>query len=244
MSQKADLLVLPDSATLFRSAAELFVDVLANSQSGTSTVALPGGSTPRNLFRLLTEDYRDSLDWKSVHFFWGDERFVAHTHDDSNFGMAKRFLLDPLGIRPEQIHAAPTNLDHPETAALEYEREIRAFFGEDRPPRFDLILLGLGTDAHTASLFPSSGVLKQARRLVAASFVEDLKSWRITFTFPLINQAAAVAFLISGEGKAAAVCDVLGKEIDVDKRPAQGVRPKEGRLVYLMDRDAAGLLNR
>jgi 6-phosphogluconolactonase len=244
MSQKADLLVLPDSATLFRSAAELFVDVLANARSGTSTVALPGGSTPRSLFQLLTEDYRDSLDWKSVHFFWGDERFVAHTHDDSNFGMAKRFLLDPLGIRPEQIHAAPTHLDSPETAALEYEREIRAFFGEDRPPRFDLILLGLGTDAHTASLFPSSGILKQAVRLVAASFVEDLKSWRITFTFPLINQAAAVAFLISGEGKAAALRNVLEKEIDVDKRPAQGVRPKEGRLVYLTDRDAAGLLNR
>lgn len=244
MSQKADLLVLPDSATLFRSAAEFVVDALSQAGSGSAAAALPGGSTPRRLFRILAEDYGDTLDWKSVHFFWGDERFVAPSHDDSNFGMAKRFLLDPLGIRSEQIHAVPTHLDSAETAALQYEREIRGFFGENRPPRFDLILLGLGGDAHTASLFPSSEALKQSERLVAASFVSDLQSWRITFTFPLINQAAVVAFLISGEDKAAAVREVLEEEADVGKRPAQGVLPKEGRLVYLLDRDAAALLDR
>lgn len=213
--------------------------------TGRFILALSGGSTPRALFQLLASSaFRNRVDWLRVHFFWGDERWVAADHPDSNYRMAREALLMPLAIPEENVHRIATELETPDQAAANYESMIRNFFGvaTGTVPRFDLILLGLGDDGHTASLFPHSPALEEQRDLVVANFVEKFKTYRITFTPLLINEAASVLFVISGSAKSDALKEVLKGEYRPKLFPSQLIQPTNGELRFLVDRDAAALL--
>jgi 6-phosphogluconolactonase len=212
---------------------------------GLFTVALSGGSTPRSLYTLLASDrFRDRIPWSKVHLFWGDERCVPPDHPDSNYRMAKEALLSKVPVPSENIHRMPAEQNDPERAAIEYEQAIREFFKLARAewPRFDLILLGLGEDGHTASLFPGTTVLHEQTRLVAAPYVEKLHAHRLTLTPPVLNHAAHVIFLVSGKAKAGILRDILEGEYQPDQRPAQLIRPEQGNLIWITDRAAASTL--
>jgi 6-phosphogluconolactonase len=212
---------------------------------GVFTLALSGGSTPRALYSVLADDpaFRTRLPWNNIHYFWGDERFVPPDHPDSNFGMASEVLLSRVPVPPQNIHRVHTELGDPEKTAEDYEAELRNFFSTPAGqfPRFDLILLGLGPDGHTASLFPDSPALNEQAKLVVANWVEKFQSYRITMTLPVLNNAATVMFLVAGAEKAEVVRAVLGGASD-KPFPAQLIRPSNGELVWLIDQAAASLL--
>jgi 6-phosphogluconolactonase len=221
-----------------QAAAELFVRTSQGAirKRGRFAVALSGGSTPKRTYELLAKpEFSRSVDWNRVHLFWGDERYVAHDDPSSNFRMTREALLSSIAIPAENIHAVPTELTPPEAAASAYEAEIRRVIGETPTlPRFDLIYLGLGTNGHTASLFPHSPILKEQARLVAADFVAELDRWRISMTFPLLNSSERVAFLVAGADKAQVMRDVLVGPLDPERLPAQSISPR-GELLYLAD---------
>jgi 6-phosphogluconolactonase len=230
-----DIVVLPDRDALAREAADRFVALArsAIAAHGRFTVALSGGSTPQLLYeRLVTQP----IEWQHVHVFWGDERCVPPDHPDSNYGMAQRDLLSHIDIPAQNVHRLQGELD-PVQAAQRYEAELRAVFGSS--PRFDLILLGLGTDAHTASLFPGTPALHEQQRWVVAHYVDKLQANRLTLTPPIINAAANVIFLIAGSDKAAALRSVWHGPHDPDRFPAQIVMPTTGRVIWLVDQAAA-----
>lgn len=249
------LRVAPDAPALTRLAAEEVVRraEAALAERGRFAVALSGGSTPQALYALLAdanEPFRARLRWEDTHVFFGDERHVPPDHPDSNYGMARAALLDKVPIPPGNVHRIRAELDAP-TAALEYEAELRRVLESGFPgtsaggaagelPRLDLVLLGLGADGHTASLFPGSTALLEAARLVVAPWVDRLKSYRITLTLPALGAARAIAFLVSGAGKAARVADVL--EGAGASLPAGRVRADGGDLLWLLDAPAASLL--
>ena len=213
-------------------------------RSGQFAAALSGGSTPKGLYSLLAEpEYRERVNWERVHFFWGDERCVPPDHPDSNYRMAREALLDKIQTRPENIHPMRGELE-PDKAAEAYEAELRGFFGQAPGawPRFDLILLGLGEDGHTASLFPGSTALGESSRLVSAPYVEKLHSHRLTLTLPVINAAAHATFLVSGASKAGIVKDILATDSGSSNYPAAKVRLAGGRLTWLIVADAADTL--
>jgi 6-phosphogluconolactonase len=203
--------------------------------------ALSGGSTPRALFRLLAgPPQRERMPWSAAHVFWGDERHVPPDHPDSNFRMARESLLDAVPIPPGNIHRILAE-EPADAAAADYEAELRAFFAlaPGEWPRFDLVLLGLGKEAHTASLFPGGEAVRETRRLVVAPWVESQRTHRITLTPPVLNHARLVAFLVTGEDKAEALRAVLEGERDPDRYPAQIV---EGNRLWMVDEAAAQLL--
>ena len=205
------------------------------------SVALSGGNSPKKLFELLASaDYSSKIDWNKVYFFFGDERYVKHTHPDSNYLMAKSALLDALNINIDQVFVVDTSLD-PASAALEYERTIDKFFKHQT--QFDLILLGLGDDAHTASLFPGTSIVWIDEELVKEVYLKDKSVYRISFTAPLINQAKNIAFLTFGASKADAIKAVLEFEKDISKYPAQLIEPKNGTLNWFVDEEAVFKLN-
>lgn len=211
---------------------------------GFFSLALAGGSTPIPTYQILASPpYEESMPWEKTHIFWGDERTVPPNHEKSNYKMARDVLLDPLSIPEENIHRLQGELK-PQEAAKEYEREIREFFNAD-PPHFDLILLGMGTDGHTASLFPGSTALlsPQKSRLVLANYIDALESWRITFTPRLINAAFQVTFLVSGEKKAERVYQALSSRHQPDKLPAHIVNPAEGTVTWYLDAGASKYLH-
>ncbi len=232
--------VLPTPADLFRSAAEEFVRLgrAAIAESGRFTVALSGGSTPRNLYSLLAKNHAD-YSWSKTFLFFGDERHVPPDHPDSNYRMVNEALLSRVPIPAANISRVRAEMPDAPAAALDYEERLRSFFklGPGEFPRFDLILLGLGLDGHTASLFPDSEGLKEQSRLVIANWVEKFKTHRITFTFPVLNHAKDVMFLVSGTDKADMVRQVL-EGMNAPPFPAQQVQP-EGRLVWMLDEAAA-----
>ena len=205
-------------------------------------VALSGGRSPQQLHALLASpEYRHRTDWKKVYFFFGDERYVPANDAESNAHMAREALLDPLHIPPFQIFEIDTALP-PAEAARQYTETIdRHFKGET--VRFDLILLGLGENAHTASLFPHTSVLEDTSASVKSLFIEELDAYRITMTAPLINQARQVCFLVLGDSKAAAVDQIIQGPPDKQKYPAQLIRPKPGELHWFLDQAAAAPLN-
>lgn len=234
---------LPDPQSLARATAIHFVECAqeAISEHGYFAVALAGGSTPRAAYETLaTVEFAPNILWEKVHVFWGDERCVAPNHEDSNYRMAFEALLRHSPIPVKQIYRMEGELD-PKEAAQVYEERLRAFFGQ-KSPRFDLILLGLGQDGHTASLFPGSKALEEKKHWVAANYVRRLSSWRLTLTAPLINHAANVTFLVSGEGKAKILRRVLAGRFEPGEIPAQMIRPDHGQLRWLMDAGAAALL--
>jgi 6-phosphogluconolactonase len=248
-SKRVHVQISPDLGEVAREAADLFVE-LCQAITGTGqifSVALSGGSTPRALHQLLSSaPYRTLIDWSRVRFFFGDERFVPADDSMSNFRMAYETLLEPLGIDQSQIYRMPTTeLGDPARAAARYEDDLRAAFElpTGRLPQFDLIFLGLGPDGHTASLFPHTEALSVTDRLVAANFVPKLDVYRITLTVPVINNAAAVAFLVAGSDKASALSSVLRGPHDPDEFPAQQVAPADGDLYWLVDQAAGADLN-
>jgi 6-phosphogluconolactonase len=231
---KPEIVVLPDPHALAREAADRFVALArsAIAAQGRFAVALSGGSTPRLLYEQLVTQ---PIDWQRVHIFWGDERCVPPDHPDSNYGMAQRALLSHINIPAQNVHRLQGELN-PAQAAQRYEDELRTFFGA--APCFDLILLGLGSDAHTASLFPHTPALHEQQRWVAAQYVENLQADRLTLTLPIINHAANIIFLIAGHDKAAALQSVWHGPRDPDRFPAQSIMPTIGRVTWLVDRAA------
>ena len=238
--------ILATPADLFHAAAEEFVRVgkAAIAARGRFTVALSGGSTPKSLYSLLAAQHA-AFNWDHTFLFFGDERRVPPDHPDSNYRMVKEALLTKLSIPADNVFRV--NAENPDAAAaaLEYETELRRFFALTSGdfPRFDLILLGMGLDGHTASLFPGSDGLKEQSRLVIANWVEKFNTHRITFTFPVLNHAARVMFLASGPDKADMVHQVLeGKH--TPPYPSQQVQPINGTLLWMLDEAAAAKLTR
>jgi 6-phosphogluconolactonase len=230
-----ELVIVPDADGLARVAAARFIALASAAIAGRGRfiVALSGGSTPGPTYRLLAEEpYVSRVDWKHVLVFWGDERCVPPDHPDSNYRMAARALLDHVSVPRENVHCVQCNLRPVESAAV-YQTELRGTLGEEG--RFDLILLGLGTDGHTASLFPNTGAVNERERDVIAVYVDEVGSWRVTLTLRVINEARNVMFLVGGSGKAAVLARIRGGEA----LPAGLVKPEDGELTWLVDRDAA-----
>ena len=220
-----DVQIFSNAEELARAAAEYFV------ARRPETVALSGGSTPKAMFQVLADEFREQVPWSTIHFFWSDERHVPPDHPDSNYRMANEALLSHVPVAPENVHRVHSENPDAAAAASEYEQTLVGVTGQTLP-RLDLIFLGLGTDGHTASLFPGSEVLHETKRLVAAPWVEKLKTYRITMTLPLINNAASVVFLVSGAEKAGIVKEVLEGG---DKYPAQLVKPTHGELIWMVN---------
>ncbi|MFQ5846274.1 MAG: 6-phosphogluconolactonase [Candidatus Methylomirabilales bacterium] len=241
---RTELLVCRDLHEMSRRAAELFVRLAdtAVSSSGRFTVALSGGATPKGLYTLLAGDqFRPQVSWSRVHLFWGDERCVPPDHPESNYRMVRELLLDRVPIPQHNVHRMPAEDEDPARAGAEYETTLRAFFEVDvgEFPRFDLILLGLGQDGHTASLFPGTAALAETERLVASTDVEQHGTVRLTLTVPVINRAASVVFVVAGEAKASVLRGVLGDKRGPERLPAQRIQPVSGKLWFIVDRAAA-----
>ena len=237
-----EIKIATDAATLAREAAQEFhrLAEAAVQERGRFSVALSGGNTPRSVYSLLASEH-NQLPWDRIHIFFGDERHVPPDHPDSNFRMASESLLSRVPIPENNIHRIHAELDA-EAAAAEYDLQVRDFFGLGKQgwPRFDLIFLGIGEDGHTASLFPESKALAEASQRVAANWVEKFKTFRITLTFPVLNHAAEVVFLVSGAGKAQILSELLRP--GPQKYPAQSIQPENGRLLWLVDEDAGSSL--
>ncbi|GAC1431027.1 MAG: 6-phosphogluconolactonase [Terriglobales bacterium] len=244
MAASPAIRVFRDKAELFNAAADEIARI-ANSavqSNGKFSIALSGGSSPKGLFTLLAGGNVPPIPWDKTYFFWGDERHVPPDNFESNYRMAKETLLDKLA-GPEshifRVHSEETA----DKAASDYEQTIKEFFklslGEF--PRFDLILLGIGPDGHTASLFPGTTALKENNRLVVSNWVDKLKTERITMTYPVLNNAAAVMFLVIGADKAPAVSKVF--EDSSSELPSQKVRPTSGKLMWMLDEPAASALS-
>jgi 6-phosphogluconolactonase len=242
-----DLRRLTTPQDLFQAAADEVIHAATDAvtQRGRFTIALSGGSTPRNLYTLIAANASVSLPWAQMFFFWGDERHVPTDDADSNYRMAKEALLSKAPIPPANIFAVPAENPDASAAAETYEQTLRKFFtlAPGEFPRFDLILLGIGPDGHTASLFPETAALHEKSRLVVANWVEKLKTSRITFTLPVLNAARCVAFLVSGTDKAAILHEVLEGDAPGEKYPSKMVRPGEGKLIWFVDRAAASELS-
>jgi 6-phosphogluconolactonase len=211
---------------------------------GLFTVALSGGSTPKSLYALLADDtsLHVAVPWDKVHFFWGDERHVPPDHPESNYRMAYAAMLAKVSVPPANVHRIKSEYPEASHAADEYEQTLREFFGlaTGQFPRFDLLLLGMGPDGHTASLFPGTAALHEQTRLAVANWVDKFNAYRITLTLPVLNNAANIIFLVSGEEKAETLRAVLHGESE--RFPAQLISPTQGTLLWLVDRPAARLL--
>jgi 6-phosphogluconolactonase len=225
--------VLPDKARLVQRSLELVVEKMqeAIAQRHRCTIALAGGSTPKPLYESLAAQ---SLPWEHLHVFWGDERYVPSDHPDSNEGMARQAWLDRVAIPAENIHPMPTAAADPQTAADLHEQHLQEFFQCQAGtfPSFDVILLGMGDDAHTASLFPHTPALDVRDRLVTVGNKDDQP--RLTFTAPLINHARCVIFLVSGANKQQALRQVFAEEGDAIAYPSRLIQP-QGELWWLLD---------
>jgi 6-phosphogluconolactonase len=242
--------ILADARQLSRAAAEEFVRQAEEAirAKGRFTLALSGGSTPRLLYRLLADDgeelFRGRGPWDKIHFFWGDERHVPPDHPDSNYRMADETMLSRVAIPPENVHRIPAENPDARQAAEAYAETLLEFFHPPpgQFPRLDLVLLGIGPDGHTASLFPGTEAIHDHTRCVAAPWVEKFHASRITLTPAVLNSAACILFLVSGDDKAESLRAVLQGEYQPDLLPAQVIRPTHGRLLWLVDRAAARLL--
>jgi 6-phosphogluconolactonase len=245
-----DLRILASAEGLYRAAADEFVHlaVQASQTTGRFCVALAGGSTPKGLYALLANDasLRDAIPWQQTHVFWGDERPVPPDHVDSNYRTAASALLSKVPIAPRNVHRIHGEEADPQVAARTYEQELRSFFvlPGGAFPRFDLVLLGLGSDAHTASLFPGSAALQEADRLAVANRVDKLNTTRITLTVPVFNNARCVVFLVSGANKASALKAVIEGPDAPHDVPAQLIQTRAGKIIWLVDQGAARMLQR
>ncbi|HEX8521167.1 MAG TPA: 6-phosphogluconolactonase [Tepidisphaeraceae bacterium] len=236
---KSEVHVLPDAKAIAEEAADRIVGAAAQAiqLSGTFTLALSGGSTPKTLHQLLASDaYRSQIDWSKVEIYFGDERTVPPDHADSNYRMAHETLLSKVPIPPQNIHRMRGEID-PNEAAIEYGRMLKARFGETGG--IDLILLGMGDDGHTASLFPSTEALRETHHRCLANFVPKLNTWRITMSAPFLNRSREVLILVSGASKAHVLAQVLHGPRDQALFPVQMIQPTSGKLYWLVDKAAS-----
>ncbi|MBA3872936.1 MAG: 6-phosphogluconolactonase [Anaerolineae bacterium] len=235
--------VAPDVATLARQAADT-IQNLANtsiSQAGRFSIALSGGSTPKTLFQLLAAEYKQKIDWKNTQVFWSDERCVPPDDADSNYKMARETLLEIVPLPASNIYRIKGELE-PADGATQYDETLRSYF-HDQLPRFDLIMLGMGDDGHTASLFPGTDAVNERQRWVIPNHVVSAKqTWRITLTVPVVNNAANVMFLVAGTGKAERLKQVIQGEFKPNELPSQLIKPTDGNLIWAIDQAAASLL--
>jgi 6-phosphogluconolactonase len=251
LSSSVEIRILTTPQELFAAAAEEVIRAATDAvaQRGRFTIALSGGSTPKSLFNLLATNARTVLPWDRMFFFWGDERHVPPTDPDSNYKMAEETMLSKIPVAAGNVFRIAAENPDAAAAAESYEKTLQKFFtlepNHEKPgqfPRFDLILLGMGPDGHTASLFPGSAGLQEKSRLVIANWVEKFKTHRLTFTLPVLNAAACVAFLVSGTDKAPALHAVLESDAPGEQYPSKLVRPADGKVIWLIDRAAASQL--
>jgi 6-phosphogluconolactonase len=240
--------VEPDTTALARRAAKYFFEMAneAVEAYGRARIAISGGSTPRAAFALLAdpaEPWRSRMPWDKLDVYWVDERLVPPDNADSNYRMTREALLDHVPLHPSQIHRMEGELD-PEAAAAHYESELRRNFRLEgaESPRFDLVALGLGDDGHTASLFPHTKALHEINRLVVANHVPQKDTWRITLTWPVINHARSVFFLVAGSDKATVLNEVFTGPQDPERLPSQLIWPASDILTLMLDQAAAALL--
>lgn len=235
-----DVRIFPDMMALSHAAADTFRS-LANkavSNRGRFTAALSGGNTPKKLYTLLAEKpYRDQIAWESVYLFWADERCVSQEHDDSNFRLAHELLLSRVALPVENIHRIKGEAGA-DRAAAAYEQDLKLFFGQDSCPEMDLVILGIGEDGHTASLFPGSSQVKEHERLAVPVFPGILKEDRVTLTLPVLNHAKQVLFLAGGQSKRKILRSILVAG-NPDGLPAGLVHPVTGNSTWYLDHDAA-----
>ncbi len=236
--------VLSDLEALSLRAASIFVIATKSSiaRKKRFAVAISGGSTPGRLYTLLgSEAYRHQVDWQSVHFFWADERCVPKDDEASNFRTAFDPLISKIALPDKNIHRIKGE-EAPDKAARGYEEEIGRFFGGSERPRFDLIILGMGEDGHTASLFPGSKSLEETVRLAVPVYLEEPEKNRITLTLPVLNNADQILFLVAGSSKASVLSEILGEKEKKKGFPAGMIRPAHGNITWLIDHEAAGKL--
>jgi len=245
---KVEYLVEPDAAALAARAARHFVEVTeaAVAARGRARIAISGGSTPKVTFGLLADPaqpWLKRMPWDKLDLYWVDERCVPPDHPDSNYRMTREAMLDHVPLTPDRVHRMEGELE-PEAAAARYESELRNSFRLEgaETPRFDLIALGMGPDGHTASLFPHTAALGEMSRLAVANHVQNKDAWRVTLTWPVINQGASVFFLIGGADKAPLLRAVMMGPRDTERLPSQLIRPSSGILTLLLDKAAAALL--
>lgn len=239
-----ELFIHPNTEKLAQAAADLITEVAedATATRGEFHLALSGGSTPRPVYSLLVrEPFRDKIVWEKVHLWWGDERCVPPDHLDSNYHMAYETLISQVPIPEGHIHRIPAELP-PDQAAQAYEAALKQQFPDEQFPCLDLILLGMGEDGHTTSLFPHTVALAESKRWVVANFVEKPAAWRVTMTVSLINAARQVAVLVSGADKAGMLKQVLQGPYLPESLPIQMIQPTPGRLLWLLDAPAAAEL--
>jgi 6-phosphogluconolactonase len=237
----ASLRVFADGESFASGGADFIADFAAQAIAarGLFTLVLAGGETPRRVYASLSSaPWRDRIRWSEVHVFFGDERCVPPADPRSNYRMARETLLDAVPLPAANVHRIRGEAD-PAVEAVRYEQEMTAFFNTSSLPAFDLILLGLGADGHTASLFPGSAALRERERRVVADYVAATASWRVTFTVPTINAARQVAFLVAGSNKSRALCNVLRGPHQPETWPAQLIDPAAGGLHWLVDAAAA-----
>lgn len=244
----AEILVGADLDETLRIAAGQFA-ALARKLAGEGKpvyAALSGGYTPRRLFQMLAaEPFAGLIPWGEIHFFWADERNVPPGHPESNYSVARQLMLSRVAVPASNIHRIPTGDGTAIEAAELYQRTLREILPtQDALPRFDYVLLGLGANAHTASLFPHRPSLREQARLVVADHVDEVNSWRVTLTTPVFNNAAQITFLVTGEDKASVVRQVLEGPRDPEAVPAQLIAPAHGSLTWILDAAAAGLVSR
>lgn len=240
--------VEPDAQALARRAAQYFVEMAGEAAAyrGRVRIAISGGSTPRSAFQMLADPcqpWRSRMPWGCLDLYWVDERTVGPDHAESNYRMTREALLDHVPLRPDQIHRIEGELE-PEVAAARYESELRNSFRLEgaESPRFDLVALGMGADGHTASLFPHTEAIHELSRLVTVNPVPQKGASRITLTWPVINHADSVFFLIAGADKAAVLREVLIGPRDPERLPSQLIWPVSGILTLILDKAAAALL--
>lgn len=243
---KPELRIFHDFERLSRHAANLFIEQSnrATRERNHFLVALNGGSSPVRLFQLLATEYRDQVEWDKVHTFWGDERCVPPGDAGSNYRQAMDLLLSRVPIPGENIHRAQGELD-PVSASMAYTQTLKQFADSDLDfPRFDFVLLGMGEDGHTASLFPGSPVYATEPVIAVTANYQDRPADRVTLTQLVFNQARMVVFMATGEKKADALAQVLSERYNPEQFPAQRIDPKDGELIWLVDDAAAGKLPR
>lgn len=244
-----DVRILTNIDAIAKRAAQDFVQsaTQAVSEKGSFTVALAGGSTPKALYSLLAGDaaLRSQVPWDKMYVYFGDERSVGPDHADSNFRMATETMLSKVPIKPEQVFRIKGEYKDTEKAAQEYEQVLRTSFkiAEGQFPRFDLVFLGIGNEGHTASLFPGTKALDETKRLAVRNWVGKLYTNRVTLTAPAINNAARVIFMITGADKALALKGILEGPYEPEQLPAQLIQPPNGKLLWLVDTVAGGMLS-
>src|SRR5579859_4339044 len=247
-ASSAEVRILPDGPAIARRCAQKFVEIAAAAvkQKGSFEVVLAGGSTPKTLYSLLVNDpaLRSQLPWDKMHLFFGDERHVGPDDPQSNFCMARETLISKSPLKPERVIRIKGEYPDAANAAREYEQHVRTYYklSEGQFPRFDLVLLGMGSEGHTLSLFPGTRALHESKRIVVHNWVGKLCAERITLTAAGVNQAAQVLFMVTGADKACALKAVLEGPYEPDQLPAQMIQPLNGKLQWLVDTAAGGLL--